>query len=249
VAKFQKDPNQLTLIEHLAELRDRLIKSLLGILVGFMICYHFSSFIFDLIRAPIAPHLPAGGLVFTGPLDKFLAHLKVSLLAGVIISTPWWALQVWKFLAPALYKNEKRLTVVFITVASILFMVGICFAYFVVFPMAFQFLLNFGSEIDKPMITINQYLGFFLITSLAFGVAFELPLLIVTLAYFGLVDYQFLKANRKYAILILAIFTAVITPPDLLSMLMMLGPMWLLYDLSTFGVKWMHSRRKPSNLN
>jgi sec-independent protein translocase protein TatC len=243
VSRFKKDPNQLTLIEHLAEFRDRFLKSLVGILIGFVVCYNFSSLIFDFIRAPIAPHLPAGGLVFTGPLDKFIAHLKVSLLAGIILATPWWTFQLWKFLAPALYKNEKRLAVIFITAASVLFFIGICFAYFVVFPMAFQFLLNFGSDIDKPMIAINQYLGFFLITSLAFGVAFELPLLIVTLAYFGVVDYPFLRAHRKYAILILAVFTAVITPPDLLSMLLMLGPMWLLYDLTTLGVKWMQSRR------
>jgi len=231
------------LIEHLRDLRLCLTRSLWGIMLGFAICYQYTDVIFDVIRDPIAPYLPAGGLVFTGPVDKFFAHLKVAFFGGILLSSPWWIYQIWQFVAPGLYKDEKKAALTFIGVGTGLFITGLAFTYFLVFPMAFKFLMSFGGDIDKPMITIDQYLGFFLWTCLSFGAVFELPLILVTLGLLGLVSHNFLKANRKYAIVILSIITAVITPPDLLSMLMMLAPMWLLYDLSTFLVGVLEKKR------
>jgi sec-independent protein translocase protein TatC len=235
--------NSMGLIEHLRDLRVCLTKSLWGIALGFFICYQYTDVLFDVIRAPIAPYLPSGGLVFTGPIDKFFAHLKVAFFGGVLASAPWWIYQIWNFVAPGLYKHERKAMVSFISAGTGLFAVGISFTYFIVFPMAFKFLMTFGGDTDKPMITIDQYLGFFLWTSLSFGAAFELPLILVTLGMLGIISHSFLKENRKYAIVILSILTAVITPPDLLSMLLMLVPMWLLYDLSTFLVGVIERKR------
>lgn len=243
------DSSAMGLIDHLRELRTSLVRSLWGLLLGFVICYQFTDLLFDIIRTPIAPYLPAGGLVFTGPVDKFFAHIKVAFFGGVLLSSPWWLYQVWRFIAPGLYQSERRLGIQFISIGTFLFSVGISFTYFIVFPMAFKFLMTYGGDTDKPMITIDQYLNFFLWTCISFGAAFELPLILVTLGLLGLVSHQFLKVNRKYAIVLLSIVTAVITPPDLVSMLLMLGPMWLLYDTSTFLVGFLERRRNSRSTN
>jgi sec-independent protein translocase protein TatC len=235
--------NSMGLIDHLRDLRTSLTRSLWGIVIGFVMCYQYTDVLFDFIRAPIAPYLPSGGLVFTGPIDKFFAHLKVAFFSGILISSPWWIYQIWNFVAPGLYKHERKATVCFIVAGTVLFLIGFAFTYFVVFPMAFKFLMTFGGDTDKPMITIDQYLDFFLWTCLSFGAAFELPLILVTLSLLGLISHSFLKENRKYAIVLLSILTAVITPPDLLSMLLMLAPMWLLYDLSVFLVGRIEKKR------
>jgi len=240
---MQEPEARMGLIEHLADLRTMLVRSLWGIIAGFALAYSQSEKLFDAIRAPIQAYLPAGGLVFTSPVDKFFAHLKVSFFAGAILSAPWWIYQIWRFVAPALYKNERKATVSFMTAALTLFSLGVAFTYFVVFPMAFKFLLEFGGSTDKPMITITEYLDFFIWTCLSFGTAFELPLIVVTLGLLGIVNSAFLKANRKYVIVALSVLTAMITPPDLLSMLMMLAPLWLLFDLSVLVVGWIEKKR------
>ena len=234
-------PSQ-SLISHLAELRVRLIQSIYGILAGVALCYSFTNQIFDFMRAPIAPYLPMGGLVFTAPMDKFIAHLKIAFFGGVLLACPWWLYQIWKFIGPGLYKKERKVAVGFISSGTFLFVGGISFAYYIVFPMAFKFLMGYGGDVDKPMITIDQYMSFFLTTSVMFGFAFELPLILVTLGILGIIDQSFLKKKRRYAIVVLAAASAIMTPPDLLSMLMMLGPMILLYEISVFFVGFFERR-------
>lgn len=234
------------LIEHLSELRFRLIRSLWGILVGFIICYNLSGVIFDWMRAPIAPYLPGGGLVFTSPLDKFMSHIKIAFFGGMILACPWWVFQAWKFVSPGLYRRERNIGVVFIVSGTVLFILGCAFAYFVVFPMAFEFLMNYGSDVDKPMITIDQYMGFFTVTTLMFGLSFEMPLIIVTLALLGIVDHTFLKEKRRYAIVGIAGIAAVITPPDLMSMVLMLVPMVALYEMSVLVVGFLEKSKTKS---
>ena len=232
-----------SLIEHLTDLRIRLVNSAYGIFLGFAACYYFSESLFNIIRKPIQPYLPTGGLIFTGPMDKFMAHIKLSFMGAVILSCPFWLYQIWLFVAPALYKKEKRYAISFIFFGSVLFLLGTVFTYFVVLPMAFKFLMTFGGDIDKPMISIDEYMSFFTHTSLAFGAAFEMPLLISTLGMLGLVSQAFLKAKRRYAVMVLAILSAVITPPDLLSMVLMLVPMLLLYEISVFVVGLFERKR------
>lgn len=230
------DSKGQSLFEHLAELRIRLVYSAYILIVATGICYGFSEHIFNFIRAPIQPYLPGGGLIYTGPLDKFLAHIKIAFVCGIIISCPLWLYQVWKFVAPGLYQREKKYTFGFIISGTLLFLLGAAFSYWVVLPMAFHFLMNFGGNIDKPMISIDQYLGFFTQMCLMFGVSFELPLIISILGMMGIVSQKFLKEKRRYAIMGLAIAAAIITPPDLMSMLMMLVPMIALYEIGVLVV-------------
>ena len=235
---------QQTLIHHLVELRSRLIKSAYGIILSAGFCYYHSSQIFDYLRKPIENYLPSGGLVYTAPMDKFMAHIQISIFAGLTVAFPWWAYQLWKFVAPALYSKEKKYTAAFLSVGSVLFLTGAAFAYWIALPEAFQFLMNYGGEVDKPMITIDSYLSFVAISILAFGIAFELPLVLVIFGLLDLVSARFLKDKRRYAVVGLAVVSAVLTPsPDMFSMLMMLVPMCLLYEISIFCVAAIEKKR------
>lgn len=232
-----------SLTEHLTELRYRLIRVVWASLIGMVACYNFTDKIFDVIRAPISPYLQGGGLIFTAPMDKFIAHLKLAFFGGIILVFPYVAYQVWKFVAPGLYSKEKKYATGFIFAGTGLFSMGLLFTYFVVLPMAFKFLMTYGGEVDRPMITISEYMSFFVTTALAFGFAFELPLIIVILGLMGIVSQAFLRKNRRYAIMGLAVIAAVITPPDLLSMLMMLVPLWVLFEIAVLLVGFFEKRR------
>jgi sec-independent protein translocase protein TatC len=230
---------ELSMTEHLAELRVRLIWVAWILLAGFGACYGFSEYIFNFLRAPIVPFLPANdkGLHFTGVFEKFMAHVKVSFLAGVLITSPLWLFQVWKFIAPALYIKEKKYAGAFVFSGIFLFLSGSAFAYYIVFPFAFKFLLTFGGEVDKPIITIKEYLDFVFKFFLAFGLTFELPVVLTFLGIMGLIDHKFLSKNRRWAIVIMAVVAAVITPPDAISMLSLLAPLVLLYEISVILVR------------
>ena len=235
-----------TLIDHLEELRKRIILASIGIFVGLGIAWSQTDRIMDWIRLPIAPYLPQGGLIFTGVMDKFMSHIKVAMLASFIISCPWWMYQIWKFISPGLYKHERRYAAFFIIFGSLLFLGGVAFVYFLVYPAAFQFLMTFGGSTDKPMISINEYLSFFLSTTVMFGAAFELPLILTVLALLGVIDAEFLRKKRRYAIVLLAVVSAIITPPDLISMLMMLVPLIALYETGILIIHFMMKNREKN---
>ena len=232
--------DQMTLVEHLTELRYRLIKAFQGIILGVGVGVYFSEQILSVIRQPVLKYLgPNGGLVFTGVMDKFMAHLKVGVLGGVIMTCPYWLYHLWKFISPGLYKHERRYAAGFIIAGTLLFMCGVCFVYFLVYPAAFQYLFTIGGDVDKPMITIGEYLGFFTMTTLMFGAAFELPVVLMVLAMMGVIDAAFLKAKRRYAMVILAVVAAILTPPDGLSMVMMLVPLLGLYESSIWLIHFL----------
>jgi sec-independent protein translocase protein TatC len=240
----QAEPSQ-TLIDHLTELRKRLIRSVWCILLGMFASYYYSAEIFDFLRGPIRPYLPDGGLVFTAPTDKFMAHLKISIFSGVLITCPLWMYQLWKFVAPALYAKEKNYAIGFIVSGTTLFVGGVSFAYFLVFPAAFEFLLTFGGSTDKAMITISEYLSFVLWMSAMFGVAFELPLVVVILGMLDLVTQKVLRQKRRFIVVGLAVVSAVLTPtPDAMSMLLMLIPMWVLFEISILLVGFFERKKR-----
>lgn len=232
-----------SLVGHLTELRIRVVRCAYILFIATGICYSFSEKIFDFIRGPILPYLPNGGLIYTGPLDKFMAHIKISFVCGILISCPFLFYQIWKFVAPGLYAKERKYATGITTAASILFLLGASFAYFIVLPMAFKFLMQYGGDVDKPMISIDQYLGFFNQMCLMFGAAFEMPLILVVMGMFGIISHAFLKEKRRYAIMTLAVLCAIITPPDLLSMIMMFVPMLFLYEIAVIFVGIVERRR------
>lgn len=237
-----------SLIEHLTELRVCLINSVIGLFAASFVCYFWSEDLFTVIRKPIAPYLPNNGLVFTAPMDKFLSHVQIALFAGAIMSCPYWFYHLWKFVAPGLYKNERNYVLGFISSAVILFLTGVLLCYFLILPVSFEFLMNFGGSIDKPMITIGEYLSFFITMNLVFGIAFELPLILVVLGMMGIVSKQFLSEKRRYAIVILSIFAAIATPsPDAVSMLLLLVPMALLYEVAVILVGIFEKKGANSN--
>lgn len=239
------DHKHQTLVDHLSELRFRLIRAAIAIIIGGLASYYFSEQIFDVIRSPILSYLKNVGLVFTAPMDKFMAHIKVSLFSGIILSSPFWFYQIWNFVAPGLYKQERRYALSFITSALVLFLVGILMCYMVILPVTFEFLLGFGGTVDQPMITINEYLSFFITMHLAFGLAFELPLILVILGMLGIVSQAFLKDKRRYAVVLMSIFSALVTPsPDAITLLMLLIPLMVLYEIAVILVGIFERKKK-----
>jgi len=230
------EDKSMTLIEHLAELRVRLTQSAYSIVIGTCLAWGISDYLFNIIRKPIQPYLPNGGLVFTSPIDKFMAHIKLAVVAGLVFSAPFWLYQVWKFISPALYKNEKKYAAGFILSGTIQFILGVLFSYFIVLPMAFKFLMTFGGDVDKPMITIDHYMGFFTQTAIVFGLTFEMPVIISFLGLTGLVSHRFLKENRKYAVVGITVISAIAAPPDALSMILLMVPLWVMYEISIIVV-------------
>lgn len=239
----QLEEKHQTLVEHLSDLRGSIVRCLYALVVTTSIAYYFSEQVFNLIRAPIAKYLVTGGLIYTAPMDKFIAHLMLSLMVGLIGACPVIFHQIWGFVAPGLYKNEKKYALVFIISGSSLFLLGAAFAYFFAIPMTFEFLFSFGGDLDKPMITIDSYLSFFTQFILMFGFTFELPLIITLLGMLGLVSSKFLREKRRFAVMILAIVAAIVTPPDVLSMAMMLVPLLAFYEISVILVSIFEGRR------
>lgn len=226
-----RDEHQ-SLIDHLTELRNRLIFIFYGVAIGFCLAWNFGEPILNFLVAPIEPYIK-NGLNIVSPIEKFMTHMKISLFGGFVLSSPWALYQVWRFIAPGLYENERKWGLFFVSLGSVLFFSGIAFVYYIVFPTAFKVLLfDMGYANLEEQIQLGEYLGFVVTTLLAFGAVFEMPVVLGFMAKMGLVNAAMLRKFRRYAIVLNAIIAAIITPPDIMSMLFMLAPMMLLYELS-----------------
>lgn len=223
---------------HIAELRKRLGISVGVVFVAFLACFSFWAPLLDFMIAPLKQTLPAGSnIIFTEVQEPFFTAMKVAFFAGLLASMPVIFWQFWLFVAPGLYENEKKYVIPFVVSASIMFACGAAFCYYVVAPLGFSFLINFGGQLFTALPKIGEYVGFFTKLVIAFGVAFELPVITFFLAKLGLVDDGSLKRFFKYAIVIIFIFSAIMTPPDVLSQFLMAFPLIGLYGLSIFIAK------------
>ena len=233
-----------TLVSHLLELRDRLLRSVIAVIICFVPLAFFQNELFTLVARPLIEKLPAGtSLIATSVVSPFMAPLKLSLIVGLFIAMPYVLLQIWGFVAPGLYKHERRFAMPLIVSSILLFYAGMAFAYFVVFPLMFQFLASTTPVGVKMMTDIANYLDFVLLLFLAFGIAFEMPVAVVLLVTTGLVKLEVLTRNRGYVILGIFIIAAFLTPPDAVSQSFMAVPMYLLYELGIVFARMIQKSR------
>ncbi len=232
------EQEKIPFTEHLEELRKRLIVCFIAVGVGFVLSYGFKEKLFQILTRPLIRVMQTGDkLIFTGLPEAFFTYLKVAFLSGIILAAPVIFYEFWMFVAPGLYDKEKRLMVPIVVLSTVFFVGGAFFGYFIVFPYGFKFFLGFASEIIRPLPSMREYLGFASKLLLAFGLVFELPLIITFLAKLGMVSVSFLKKNRKYALLLFFIGAAILTPPDVVTQIMMALPLILLYEISIIGAR------------
>jgi sec-independent protein translocase protein TatC len=238
------DNDKQPFMTHLEELRRRLITSAIAIGIGFVLCYFFSERLFQILVMPLKANMPAGDrLIFTNLPEMFFTYLKTAFLAGAMLVAPVLFYQLWMFIAPGLYQNEKRFAIPFVVCSTFLFVGGSLFGYFVVFPFGFRFFLGFANDYIQALPSVKQYFSFAIKLLLAFGVVFELPVVIFFLARMGLVTPELLRRKRKYAILLTFVMASILTPPDVITQLMMAAPLLILYEISIFIAKIAGKRR------
>lgn len=219
-------------ISHLIELRTRLLRIVIGMLVVFIALFPFANEVYALLAEPLLSQLPSGGqMIATGVTTPFFVPLKVAMMAAFLIALPHTLYQVWAFVAPGLYAHEKKFMVPVIIAASLLFLAGMAFAYFLVFPVIFGFIIGTVPQGVAVMTDIGNYLDFVMTLFFAFGLAFEVPIAVVMAVYFDWVSIDKLRDSRGYVIVGAFVIGAIFTPPDIISQFMLAVPMWLLYEL------------------
>ena len=233
-------------ITHLIELRNRLLKIVLGFVLVFIGLFPFANKIYALLAAPMLAKLPEGGqMIATAVTTPFFVPMKVAMMAAFIISLPHTLYQIWAFVAPGLYNHEKKLMVPVIAASTLLFIIGMAFAYFAVFPTVFGFIVGSAPVGVAVMTDIGEYLDFVMTLFMAFGLAFEVPIAVVLIARFGWVTVAQLKEARSYVIVGAFILGAIFTPPDIISQFMLAVPLWLLYELGILVAQYT-TPKKPS---
>ena len=227
---------ELPVTEHIEELRQRIFKSIIALVVGFLIAWPFRKDILLFLEKPLPEDL-RGKLIFLSPPEAFFTALKVSFFAGILIALPFVLYQAWRFIEPGLYEHEKRFIPPFIFFSLLFFFGGASFAYFVILPFGLRFLLGFMGDLLTPQITVGSYISFVIQMILAFGFVFLLPVVVWLLSKLGVINYRMLENNRKYAILVIFVIAAVLTPPDIFSQVMMALPLLGLYEISIWIAK------------
>ena len=227
------------LLAHLIELRTRLVRALIGLGLMFLGLFHWSGDIYHLLAKPLMQVLPSGAhMIATDVTTPFFVPMKVTMMVAFVLALPNTLYQIWAFVAPGLYAHEKRLIVPLIISSVLLFITGMAFAYFLVFPVVFGFMSSVTPEGVSMMTDIDNYLSFVLGMFIAFGITFEVPVVVVLLVRFGIVDIAKLKEARPYVIVGAFIVAAVVTPPDVLSQVMLAVPLWLLFELGVVVAGW-----------
>lgn len=229
-----------SLVEHLIELRARLVRAIIGLLAVLLVLLPFSRTIYTWLAEPLISQLPNGQtMIATNPAGAFFAPLKLTFFVALFVAVPWLLYQLWSFVAPGLYAREKRLAVPLLASSVLLFYLGCAFAYFLVLPAVFHFLTTFRPEVIAITPDANAYLDFVLAIFFAFGTSFELPVAMVILVLLGWVTPQQFKESRGYAVVGIFVVAAVLTPPDVVSQLLLAIPMCILYELGIHAAKWL----------
>jgi sec-independent protein translocase protein TatC len=246
----EDESGKMTFLEHLDELRKRLVHVAAYLGVGFLVCFYFHKPLYDFLALPFIKVAPQGTkLVFTNLTDPFTLYMKVSFIAGIFLTVPFTLYEVWKFIAPGLYRQEKRYVVPFMIFSVALFLAGGAFCYLIVLPQAYRFLIDFGSSFN-PMVKIDEYFDLTSMMLLGFGLVFEMPVIVAFLSMFGLVTAGFLWNNFKYSIVIIVALAAFLSPTgDAFNLAIWSAPMILLYILSIGVAALFGWRRKLRGLN
>lgn len=243
-------PNEepMTLIGHLNELRRRLTRVVIMVLVGFIACYGVAEPLYAWLSEPLKAALPEGSkLIYTSPQGAFFVYLKVALVTSIFATSPFTFYQLWAFIAPGLYKEEKQAIAPLAFFSAFFFLAGASFCYFLVFPIAFRFFMGFATDVIVPMISVEEYLSFALKLLIAFGLVFEMPLFAYFLAKMGLLTPDMMRRQRKYAVLAIFVAAALLTPPDVFSQCLMAAPMLLLYEASIYVAAVSRKKRDAKN--
>ena len=237
---------KMPFMAHLEELRKRLIISVAAIAVGTFIAFGFKEWLFHLLMRPLIQALPQGEkMIFTGLPEAFFVYLEVSVIAGVMLAMPVVLYEVWMFVAPGLYPSERRFAAPMVTLSTVFFAGGVLFGYSLVFPFAFKYLVGFGTDFIRPLPDMKEYMNLASALLLAFGLIFELPLVLTMLARIGIVNDAFLRKQRKYAFLLAFVAAAILTPtPDIFNQCLMAFPIIILYEISIVGAKVFGKKRR-----
>jgi sec-independent protein translocase protein TatC len=220
-----------TLISHLLELRDRLIRCVIAVAIAAAPCLYYQNPIYDFVAKPIQAQMPAGSkLIATGIVSPFMAPFKLACIVGLLIAIPYVLWQIWGFVAPGLYKHEKKFAIPLVVSSVVLFYIGVAFAYEFVFPVIFQYFIQNAPKSTQVLPDVAQYLDFVITMSLCFGIAFEVPIAVVLLVITGIISLEKLKAARGYVLIAIFVIAAILTPPDAVSQCIMAVPMYLLYE-------------------
>lgn len=242
------EDHKMPFTAHLEELRKCLIISVAAIALGTFISFAFKERLFHLLMRPLVQALPGQKMIFTGLPEAFFVYLEISVIAGIILAMPVVLYETWLFVAPGLYAHERRFAAPMVILSTFFFAGGVLFAFFVVFPFAFKYLVGFETELVRPLPDMREYMSLASALLLAFGLIFELPLVLTMLARIGIVSPAFLKKNRKYAFLLAFVAAAIFTPtPDVFNQVLMAGPIIILYEISIWGAKMFGKKREEKD--
>jgi sec-independent protein translocase protein TatC len=240
--------NKIPIVQHLVELRSALLRSIIAIALFFAVLFPFSEDIYSFIAAPILAVIPGSNLIAIGVISPFLTPLKMSLILAIYLALPYLLFKIWQFIAPALYKHEKKLVLPLVISSTVLFYAGLLFAFYIVFPVIFNFLSSVGPTSVEFAPDIQYYLNFILKVSFAFGVAFEVPVATILLIMFNVTTVSQLKKNRPYIIIGAFVIGMVLTPPDVISQILIAIPIWLLFEVGLMFAPMFKVRKNDKNL-